>query len=88
MTTLHLPEALQRFADDKSQIDLNIQSLAGFGSSLQKDFPGLHNVLFENGNLHSFVGLYVNKEPASGLNGDTPLTEKDEIEIIVAISGG
>ena len=57
--------------------------------NLTKRFPDLKRLFFdENGNLHDYLWIYVNKQSASSNELDKPVKDGDEIHIIVLIEGG
>ena len=56
---------------------------------LTKQFPGIEKLFFDNnGNLHSYLSIYVNKENTYGDELTQPVKNGDEIHIIVLIEGG
>ena len=57
--------------------------------NLTKRFPDLKRLFFdENGNLHDYLYIYVNKQGVSADELDKPVKVGDEIHIIVLIEGG
>ena len=56
---------------------------------LGRQFPGITQRLFDNGQVRRFVNVYLNEEDIRYLsNLDTPVKEGDQISIIPAVAGG
>lgn len=57
---------------------------------LDRQFPGLRQNLYdENGDLRSFINIYLNEEDIRHLSGEgTRVDDGDEISIMPAIAGG
>jgi sulfur-carrier protein len=86
---ISIPTALRQFADGRSSLDVDGATVGEALQSLTTTYPDLGNQLFSNGELRSFVNVYVNDDDVRYLQGmDTTLGARDEISIIPAIAGG
>lgn len=86
MATVNLRSPLREMADGKSQVEVGGATIKEAIDDLERSFPKLAGwVLDEHGVLRRHVKLFVNGE---GVGTDAPVTERDEIHIIPAISGG
>lgn len=90
MATLALPEALLKFTAGQQKISFPAASTHGFIAELQKNYPDLFKVLFDQNNiLNGFVNIYLNQHLLiDRLTEDTLLKETDLMEAVVAVSGG
>ncbi len=85
-----IPTALRQYANGQNTIDIEGAKVGDVMDNLKKDFPDLVTHLFsEDGQLRSFVNVYVNEEDIRFLHRDeTALKDGDEVSIIPAIAGG
>ncbi len=88
--TVRIPAPLRRLTNGQDRVPAEGSSLAGIIGSLNEQFPGLKDRLCdENGELRSFVNVYVNGEDVRFLKGlDTETKAGDEISIVPAVAGG
>ena len=85
------------------RVTANLQKLVGGQRSVQGEgstvselldnvdshYPGFKDVLVTDGQLHSFVNIYLNDEDIRFLDKlDTPLKEGDTLSILPALAGG
>jgi molybdopterin/thiamine biosynthesis adenylyltransferase/rhodanese-related sulfurtransferase/molybdopterin converting factor small subunit len=87
---LLIPTALQRYAGNQDEIEVRAATVREALDALAGQFPDLRNHLFgEQGQLRSFVNVYVGNEDMRALQGlDTPVKDGDELSIVPSIAGG
>ena len=85
-----IPMALRQFVDGQATIELDASNVGELLDGLTQQYEQLRRHLFsEDGDLRSFVNVYVNDEDVRHLQkGDTPVAEDDVVSIIPAIAGG
>lgn len=90
MTTLRIPTPLRPYADGQSEIHIDSATVGGALEELTNQYPALRKHLFtENGELRTFVNLFLNDEDVRQLDGTgTPLKAGDRLMIIPSIAGG
>lgn len=86
MVKVIIPESLERFTNEKI-IFLSLDKLSDFPSVLKVMLPKLYAVIYQSGELHGFVNLYINDELVFD-HADRSLNEDDTIELITSVSGG
>ena len=88
---IHIPTPLRAYTGQQESISVLATTVAGSLEALVAQFPELRPNLFgADGNLRSFVNLYLNDEDVRYLpeKDKTSVTEKDELTIIPSIAGG
>jgi molybdopterin converting factor small subunit len=88
---IHVPTPLRTYTDQKETVEVTAVNVSGALHALVEAHPGLKTNLFaSDGNLRSFVNIYLNDEDLRYLpqKDQTPVTEKDELTIIPSIAGG
>ena len=90
MVKIALPTPLRPYADKQAEVDVAGVTVTELLSGLTDKHPQLKNHLFgDNGELRSFVNVYVNDEDIRYLNkGATAVSDTDLISIIPSIAGG
>jgi adenylyltransferase/sulfurtransferase len=88
--TVVIPTTLRLFTEHNSEIELDGGTVGEVLSSLSDEYPETKKALFdENGQLRSFINVFVNDENIRDLNGfDSSLKGGDEVILIPAIAGG
>jgi sulfur-carrier protein len=88
--TVKIPTPLRRFAKERVELAVDASDVGGALEGLLTEFPALRpQILGENGNVRSFVNLFLNGEDVRFLDGPkTPLEDGDTLAIIPAIAGG
>ena len=80
MATISLPTPLRPYADKQSEIQVQGQTVGEALSDLTSKFPKLKQHLFaEDGNLRSFVNVYLNDEDMLLEKGATSVAETDAL---------
>ena len=88
--TVVIPTTLRLFTDHNSEIQLEGGTVGEILTLLSEEYPQAKNALFdEEGNLRSFINVFVNDENIRDLNDfDTAVKDGDEVILIPAIAGG
>jgi len=90
MSVLRIPTPLRPYADGASEIDIDAENVGLALEELTGRYPSLRKHLFtEEGELRSYVNLFVNNEDIRHLQGvETPVNAGDKLMIIPSIAGG
>ena len=90
MPTIYIPTALRPYADNHAQLTVDAATVREAVEKLTEAFPKLRHHLFkEDGQLRSFVNLYLGDEDVRHLQGlDTPLAPDAELTIVPSVAGG
>jgi molybdopterin synthase sulfur carrier subunit len=90
MAKVRIPQPLQKFVDNQTEILVNGKNIKDVLNALIKNYPDLRERIYdENGNLRKFINIYVNDEDIRFLDGEnTTINDEDIISIIPAIAGG
>jgi molybdopterin converting factor small subunit len=89
-TTVFIPTPLRSYAGNQSQVEVTAMNIHDALQGLVQQHPALREHLFDNdGNLRSFVNIYLNDNDIRYLaNEETKVEGNDTISIIPAIAGG
>ncbi len=90
MSRVKLPLPLRRYTGGQSTVEVNESTVARCIESLEQRYPELRERLEDDeGDVSAAVNLYVNGQDVRHLAGlNTPVSDADEITIVVAIAGG
>jgi len=90
MVKVRIPQPLQKFVDNQTEILVNGKNVKDVLNALVKNYPDLKERIYdENGNLRKFINIYVNDEDIRFLDREnTSVNDEDIISIIPAIAGG
>jgi sulfur-carrier protein len=88
--TIAIPTALRQYAGGGATIRVEAGSAAQVLAQLVAQHPALGKQLYsEQGQLRSFVNIYVGDEDIRYLQGiETPVPDGETLSIIPAIAGG
>ena len=88
--TISIPTALRQYADGKATVSVESGSVGQLLANLVEQYPQLGKQLYsEQGQLRSFVNIYVGDEDIRYLQGvETQVPDRETISIIPAIAGG
>jgi molybdopterin converting factor small subunit len=88
--TISIPTALRQYAGNNSGVALASGPVGQLLTSLVEQHPQLGKQLYnEQGQLRSFVNIYVGDEDIRYLQGvETPVPDGETVSIIPAIAGG
>ncbi len=86
---VQIPPPLRQHTDGKDAVDAKGTTVQEVLDDVGRQFPGITQRLFDNGQVRRFVNVYVNDEDIRYLsNLETPVKEGDQISIIPAVAGG
>jgi adenylyltransferase/sulfurtransferase len=88
---IHIPTPLRAYTNQQESVDVIGTTVAGSLEALVATYPDLRNNLFSaEGNLRSFVNVYLNDEDVRYLpeKEKTSVSDTDELTIIPSIAGG
>ena len=90
MVTIAIPTALRQFAGGSAAIRAEAGTAGEILAQLVEHHPALGKQLYsEQGQLRSFVNIYVGDEDIRYMQGiDTPVPDGETVSIIPAIAGG
>ena len=90
MATIIIPTPLRKFTNNTARIHINASNIKGVVEELTLNFPDLKkHLLDEQGNIRSFVNVFVGDEDIRNLQQDqTAIKEETVISIVPAIAGG
>ena len=87
---VRIPTPLRRMTGGADQVNVAGSNISEVIASLDSEYPGIKQRLCdEQGDIRSFVNVYVNGEDVRFLSGlDTATSDGDEISIVPAVAGG
>jgi len=90
MATIIIPTPLRKFTNNTARVNIQANNVKGVVDELTFNFPDLKkHLLDEQGNIRSFVNVFVGDEDIRNLQQDqTPIREETVISIVPAIAGG
>lgn len=85
-----IPTPLRQYAEKKDSLEVEAKTVAEALVAVTTQYGDLRKHLYnDEGNLRSFVNIYVGDEDIRFLQKDkTPLKENDVISIVPSIAGG
>jgi molybdopterin synthase sulfur carrier subunit len=85
-----VPTIMRSVTGGEAVIEAEGGTLRELLSDLEARYPGLsRNVVTEDGGLHRFVNVYLNKEDVRYLGAlETEVSEGDVVSILPAVAGG
>jgi molybdopterin synthase sulfur carrier subunit len=84
---VRIPDPLRSYTDQQKVIDADGHSVAEVLDDLDRRYPGIRfRMVDEQNRLRKHMKVFVNDESVRDL--DTKLTDRDEITIMQALSGG
>lgn len=89
--TVTVPAALRPQVEGKDAVTAEGDTIGGVLDALKAQYPAFADKLFPNGDgqMNRSINVYVNEEDIRFLeNMDTPVTARDQVDIILAIAGG
>ena len=90
--TFHIPGALREFTDGRSKVEIEASptTVADALATLWKLYPRVRDrIATEQGQIREHINLFVGDEDIRYTGGLTsPISDRSEISIVPAISGG
>lgn len=90
MATIRIPTPLRKLTGDQRTVSADGSTLVELVDDLERRFPGIKaRIVDGDGNVHSFVNIFVDDEDVRFLQGlRTPIKQDAEVSIIPAMAGG
>ncbi|HJS29018.1 MAG TPA: ubiquitin-like small modifier protein 1 [Anaerolineales bacterium] len=90
MATMRIPTPLRAYTHGSSELEVKGSTVGEALQELTDQHPDLKQHLYTpDGELRSFVNLFVNDEDVRFLQGvDTPIRDHDRLMILPSIAGG
>ena len=89
MSTVRIPPTLRTETGGERQVSADGATVRELIDDLVSRYPGLGSQLVEDGEIASFVNVYVEGEDVRTLEGlDTPVGEGSTVILLPAMAGG
>ncbi len=90
MAKIIIPTPLRKFTDQNRDFTTDKQTLSDAIDQFVNEYPGVkENMLDDNGNVRSYIKIYIGDEEVNPADDDTTELKADtEISIVPAIAGG
>jgi molybdopterin converting factor small subunit len=89
MATIKIPTPLRAYTAGQAVVTVTGATINDILSDLTEQHPGLQQHLFEDGELRSFVNVFVGEDNVRDLDGmATTVGANDKLRIIPSIAGG
>lgn len=89
MAKIRVPTPLRAYTDGASDIDVTGDTVGEALGNLVDQHPDLRVHLFQDGELRSFVNIFIADEDIRFMQGlDTEIGAEDSLRIIPSIAGG
>lgn len=86
---VHIPTPMRQHTDGKAVVEASGTTVQGLLEDVGRQYPGITQRLFDNGQVRRFVNIYINDEDIRYLeNLTTAVKDGDEVSIIPAVAGG
>ena len=84
---VRIPDPLQSYTGQQKVVDADGQTVAELLADLERRYPGIRfRMVDEQNRIRKHMKVFVNDESVRDLN--TAITDRDEITIMQALSGG
>lgn len=89
MAKVLLPLVLQRLAENKEEVDVVGSNIYELLENLEHNFPGTKKLIAPTDKIQDFVNIYINGNDIRLLDNENSLiNETDNVNIVLAVSGG
>ncbi|MFW5708955.1 MAG: MoaD/ThiS family protein [Chloroflexota bacterium] len=89
MASIKIPTPLRAYTGGEAKVNVSGETVGAVLNNLIGEYPDLEQHLFNNGELRSFVNVFVGNEDIRTLNGlETPIDADTDLRIIPSIAGG
>jgi len=87
---VRIPTPLRKVTNGEDKASVDAGTMVEVVKSLEVQFPGLKaRICDDDGELRSFVNVYINGEDVRFLNGmNSSVSSGDEVSIVPAVAGG
>ena len=88
--TVRIPTPIRRVTNGADKVSAEGETLGDVIASMEAQYPGVKARLCDDqGEIRSFVNMYVNGEDVRFLDGlGTSVSSGDEVSIVPAVAGG
>lgn len=87
--SIHIPTPMRQHTEGQAVVQASGSTVQAALEDLGRKFPGVHQRIFENGQVRRFINVYLNDEDIRYLdNLSTAVKDGDELSIIPAVAGG
>ena len=84
---VRIPDPLRSYTQHQTVVDADGETVAALLADLDRRYPGIRfRMVDERDRIRKHMKVFVNDESVRDL--DTPITDRDEITIMQALSGG
>ena len=84
---VHIPDPLRSYTEQQKVVDADGNTVAEILADLDSRYPGIRfRMVDEQNHIRKHMKVFVNDESVRDL--DTAITDRDEITIMQALSGG
>jgi sulfur-carrier protein len=84
---VRIPDPLRSYTDQQKTVDVEGETVAEVLADLDRRYPGIRfRMVDEQNRIRKHMKVFVNDESVRDL--DTAITDRDEITIMQALSGG
>ena len=84
---VRIPDPLRSYTHQQPVVEADGATVSALLSDLERRYPGIRfRMVDEQDRIRKHMKVFVNDEPVRDL--DTPITARDEITIMQALSGG
>lgn len=89
MASIKIPTPLRAYTDGEAKIAVEGDTIKDVLANLISQYPDLEQHLFKDGELRSFVNVFLGSEDVRFLDGvDTEIDADADLRIIPSIAGG
>ena len=89
MATIKIPTPLRTYTGGEAQIAIDGENVGSALDNLVTQYPELRNHLFKDGELRSFVNIFLDDEDVRYIDGmETRINSDTRLRIIPSIAGG
>jgi len=89
MASIKIPTPLRAYTENAANVQAAGSTVGEALASLVEQYPDLEPHLFNEGELRSFVNIFLDDEDIRFLDGvDTEIEDSDNLRIIPSIAGG
>ena len=86
---VHIPTPMRQHTEGQATVEVTGGTVQAALDDLGRKFPGVHQRIFENGQVRRFINVYLNDEDIRYLDSlSTAVKDGDELSIIPAVAGG
>lgn len=86
---IHIPTPMRPHTEGQAVVETSGATVQAALDALGQKFPGIHQRIFESGQVRRFINVYLNDEDIRYLdNLSTAVKDGDELSIIPAVAGG